>query len=120
MARPWASAAGLVSGGFDTSRCDDAPVAAQQVAEVDHVDAELEAVTLATDIGKHVLRDAEVETMHERQEHGAALDVFAAMLAEIRILRDQRVPRRGLLLGVKARTAPAAGIAEKFISPTLR
>ncbi len=77
-------------------------------------------MTLAADVREHVLRDAEVEAMHERQEHGAALDVFAAVLAEIRILCDQRVPRRGLLLGREGPDRPAAGIAEKFISPTLR
>ncbi len=72
----------------------DAPVAVQQVPEVLDVGADLERVAPAADVREQVLRDAEVGAVHDRQQHGAALRVFAAMLAQIAILLDVRLERR--------------------------
>ncbi len=48
---------------------------------------------------KMLLAHAEVDALDHRQEDAAALGVLAAVLAQIRVLRDVGVPRRRLFGG---------------------
>ena len=93
----------------------DAPVRVQQVAEVREVDAELAGVALAPDVVEDVLGEAQVQLVHHRQEHPAALRVLAAVLAQVLVLIDVGLERLGLLGGRERAAVPAVN-ATKFIS----
>ena len=98
----------------------DAPVVVQQVAEVRDVEPDLAGVPAAADAVEHVLGDAQVDPVDDRQEHAVALGVLAAVRAEVAVRVDLavRTPRP-----VRRRCSVRAAVTVnglKFISDVSR
>src|SRR4030095_2369100 len=85
----------------------DAPIVVQEVAEVQDVHANLEAVPLPAEIAEAVLRDRQVDVPEHRHHDAIASCVFSAMLAQVRVLLDVRLERSRLLLSGEG--APTGG-----------
>jgi hypothetical protein len=77
-ALPWASAPCEMQGLGVHEALPDAPVAVQQVAEVQDVGPELEGVPCAAEVLEEVLGDGEVDPIHHREDDTAPLRVLAA------------------------------------------
>ena len=106
MARPCASTAGLVRIcswllvlTVPTGRLATPHLLFSRLPKLMKSSADLEAVALSADVAEEVLRDREVRLPEHRHHHAVALSVLAAVLAQILVLLDVGLERRGLLGG---------------------